>query len=42
VTPLQGKDRLRGEAELVGDGDADAFGANVESELAGVGGGFQN
>lgn len=41
VTPLQGKDRLRGQPQLVRDGDADALRANVEREIAGVGGGFQ-
>jgi hypothetical protein len=41
VTPLQGEDRLRGQPELVGDGHADALGADVETEIAGVGGGFQ-
>ena len=28
------EDRLSGQAELVGDSDADAFGADVEAEIA--------
>jgi len=31
---LQGQDRLGGEAEFVGDGDADAAVADVEAEIA--------
>jgi hypothetical protein len=41
VAPLQGENGLRGEPELVRDGHADAFGPNVETKIAGVGGGIQ-
>lgn len=34
---FKGHHRLRGEAQLVGDGDADAFCSDVEGEIAGFG-----
>jgi hypothetical protein len=37
ATPFQGEDWLGGEAEFVGDSDADAAVADVESEIAGDG-----
>lgn len=38
---LEREHRLRGEPQLVRDGDADAAGADVEAEEAGLGGGVQ-
>jgi hypothetical protein len=35
ATPLQGQHRLGGKAQLVGDSDADAAVADVETEIAG-------
>jgi hypothetical protein len=40
--PLQGEDRLGGEAQFVGNGDADAPGADVEAEVARWLGGLQD
>jgi hypothetical protein len=38
---LESEDGLGGEAQLVGDGDADASVADVEAEKTGMRGGFQ-
>jgi hypothetical protein len=42
VAALQGQDRLRRQAKFVGDGHADTFRSNVETEVARMKGGFQN
>jgi hypothetical protein len=42
VLPLERQHRLRGEAQCVGDSDADAPVADVESEIAGDGRAFQS
>ena len=41
VTALDGEHGLRREAELIGDGDADAAVADVEAEITMLGTGFQ-
>lgn len=41
AAPLQGEHGLGGEPQFVGDGDADAAVADIETEKTGLGGGFQ-
>jgi hypothetical protein len=41
ATPLQCQNRLSGQAQSVRDGYAYALGTNIETEIAGMCGGFQ-